>query len=79
MAAAWIVAYVSDSLAFRLDATVEALAPATGLFLFTSILADDAHRTWAAALFLVAVLAFAALAFSLYYFARKPLESEPPK
>ncbi len=28
---------------------------------------------------LVAVLAFAALAFSLYYFARKPLESEPPK
>jgi hypothetical protein len=25
------------------------------------------------------VLAFAALAFSLYHFARKPLESEPPK
>ena len=59
MATAWIVAFVSDSLAFRLDATVEALAPATGLFLFTSILSDDAHRTWAAALFLVAVLAFA--------------------
>jgi transglutaminase-like putative cysteine protease len=59
MATAWIVAFVSDSLAFRLDATVEALAPATGLFLFTSILADDAHRTWAAALFLIAVLAFA--------------------
>ena len=38
MATAWVVALASDSLAFRLDATVEALAPATGLFLFASIL-----------------------------------------
>jgi transglutaminase-like putative cysteine protease len=58
MATAWVVALASDSLAFRLDATVEALAPATGLFLFASILSDDAHRTGAAALFLVALLAF---------------------
>lgn len=59
MATAWVVALVSDSLAFRLDATVEALAPATGLFLFSSILADDAHRTLSAALFALAVLGFA--------------------
>lgn len=58
MATAWIVALASDSLAFRLDATVEALAPATGLFLFSSILSDQRHRTGAAALFVVAVLAF---------------------
>ena len=59
MATAWVVAYASDSLAFRLDATVEALAPATGLFLFSSILAEDDHRTGSAALFVVSVLAFA--------------------
>jgi hypothetical protein len=32
--------------------------------------ANPLHRDW------VSVLAFAALAFSLYYFARKPLASE---
>ncbi len=58
MATAWVVALASDSLAFRLDATVEALAPATGLFLFASILADEEHRTTSAALFVVAVLTF---------------------
>ncbi len=58
MATAWVVALASDSLAFRLDATVEALAPATGLFLFASILAEEEHRTISAALFIVAVLAF---------------------
>jgi len=58
MATAWVVALASDSLAFRLDATVEALAPATGLFLFASILAEEEHRTLSAALFVVAVLAF---------------------
>ena len=58
MATAWIVALVSDSLAFRLNATVEALAPATGLFLFSSILSDDRHRTASAALFVFSVLAF---------------------
>jgi len=58
MAAAWLVALASDSLAFRLDATVEALAPATGLFLFASILAEDDHRTSSATLFVVALLAF---------------------
>ncbi len=58
MATAWIVALVSDSLAFRLNATVEALAPATGLFLFSSILSDDRHRTTSAALFVFSVLAF---------------------
>lgn len=58
MATAWVVALASDSLAFRLDATVEALAPATGLFLFASILAEEEHRTLSAALFIFAVLAF---------------------
>lgn len=58
MATAWVVAMASDSLAFRLEATVEALAPATGLFLFASILAEEEHRTLSAALFIVAVLAF---------------------
>lgn len=58
MATAWVVALASDSLAFRLDATVEALAPATGLFLFASILAEQEHRTISAALFVIAVLAF---------------------
>jgi transglutaminase-like putative cysteine protease len=58
MAAAWIVAYTSDSLAFRLDATIEALAPATGLFLFSSILAEHEYRTVSAALFVASVLAF---------------------
>ena len=58
MATAWVVALASDSLAFRLDATVEALAPATGLFLFASILADEEHRTTSAALFVVAALTF---------------------
>lgn len=58
MVAAWVVALVSDSIAFRLHATVEALAPATGLFLFSSILAEREHRTVATVLFLAAVLAF---------------------
>ncbi len=58
MVTAWVVALASDSLAFRLDATVEALAPATGLFLFSSILAEREHRTTSALLFVVAVLVF---------------------
>jgi len=58
MATAWVVALAADSLAFRLEATVEALAPATGLFLFASILAEEEHRTISAALFIVAGLAF---------------------
>ncbi len=58
MAAAWIVAAVSDGLAFRLHATVEALAPATGLFLFSTILADDRHRVVSAIVFVAAVLLF---------------------
>jgi transglutaminase-like putative cysteine protease len=58
MATAWVVAMASDSLAFRLDATVEALAPATGLFLFSSILAEQEHRTTSAMLFVVSVLVF---------------------
>ncbi len=58
MATAWVIALAADSLAFRLDATVEALAPATGIFLFASILAEEEHRTISAILFVGAVLAF---------------------
>lgn len=58
MVAAWVVALAADGLAFRLHATAEAVAPATGLFLFSSILADDRHRVLAATLFVVSVLAF---------------------
>jgi transglutaminase-like putative cysteine protease len=58
MAAAWLVAVASDALAFRLNATVEALAPAAGLFLFASILSGPEHRVSSTALFLVAALGF---------------------
>jgi transglutaminase-like putative cysteine protease len=58
MAAIWVAAVVADGLAFRLDTTVEALAPTTGLFLFASILSGPEHRVASTALFLLAALGF---------------------
>lgn len=58
MVAAWLVALVSDALAFRLHTTVEALAPAAGLFLFASILSGPHDRVAATAAFLAAALGF---------------------
>lgn len=55
----WIVAVAADGLAFRLHATVEALAPATGLFLFASVLAEGRRTTGTAVLFCVTALWFA--------------------
>ena len=57
-AAAWVVAWTSDALAFRAGAPVEALAPATGLFLFGSVLAEDLHRLLTATAFVGAALLF---------------------
>ena len=58
--ALWAAVQFADWAAFRLRATVEALAPATVIFVFCSVLAADRHRVAAAALFAAAALVFVA-------------------
>ena len=56
--ALWVVAYVADWAAFRLDLPVEALVPAGTLFMFTCLVGAPGGRVGAAALFGSALLAF---------------------
>ena len=58
MAAVVAVAVTSDTLAFRLGAPLEAIAPAGGLFLFTSVLSGPDHRITATLAFVATALAF---------------------
>jgi transglutaminase-like putative cysteine protease len=58
MAAMWLGATVADALAFRAGATIEALAPACGLFVFASILSGPDHRIVSTAAFVASALAF---------------------
>jgi transglutaminase-like putative cysteine protease len=58
MAAMVAVATTSDALAFRSGVRVEAVAPAAGLFVFTTVLSGPDHRVSATLLFLAAVLGF---------------------
>jgi transglutaminase-like putative cysteine protease len=58
MAAMVAIAVAADALAFRLGAPLEALAPAGGLFLFTTVLSGPDHRITATLLFVAAALAF---------------------
>jgi transglutaminase-like putative cysteine protease len=58
MAAMVLIAVTADALAFRVGAPVEATIPATGLFLFTTVLSGPDHRITSTLLFVGAVLAF---------------------
>lgn len=53
--AAWVTAWSSDRLAFRLAAPIEALAPAATLFVFATLLSGPSHRFTSTALFAVFV------------------------
>jgi len=56
--AAWVGAFLADTLAFRFAAVVEPLLPAGSLFVFSSALAADRYRLPSALAFLVAAMAF---------------------
>ena len=58
MAAVVAIAAAADALAFRVGAPIEAVAPASGLFLFTTALGGPDHQITATVLFLVALLGF---------------------
>lgn len=58
MAAVVAIAVTSDALAFRVGAPLEAIAPAGGLFLFTTVLSGPDHRIAATMVFLATALAF---------------------
>ena len=55
--ATWIIAFVADTAAFRARATVEAIVPATALFIFGGALGAGPQRWGVNALFVGAVLA----------------------
>jgi len=56
--AVWAGVWFSDWSAFRLWASAESLAPATVLFVFTSLLGAPRHRGWTTVLFAGAAMAF---------------------
>ena len=56
-----VAAFMADWAAFRLHTAIEALVPAFTLFVFTSALADDRHRTTAVVAFVATALAFLAV------------------
>ena len=59
--AIWIVAFLADWAAFRVWSTLEALFPASIVFLFSALLGRGQHRIMATAIFGGAVLVFALL------------------
>lgn len=63
--ALWAAVWFADWAAFRLRATVEAIAPATVLFVFGALLGAGNQRVSSAAIFAAAVLAFVACHRSL--------------
>ncbi|MGE0877645.1 MAG: DUF3488 and DUF4129 domain-containing transglutaminase family protein [Acidimicrobiia bacterium] len=54
--ALWISAFLADSFAFRVRASVEAVVPMATVFVFTSALAADQYRFPSAAAFLLAAI-----------------------
>ncbi|HEX2193052.1 MAG TPA: transglutaminaseTgpA domain-containing protein [Acidimicrobiales bacterium] len=60
-AGGWVVAFASDTFAFRARARFEALAPSFVLFLFGAILGAERYRLPASVLYLAAVLSFLVL------------------
>ena len=74
--AVWLIAAVADLAAFRVRTVVEALVPATTLFVFTAMLGQPSGRVGATAAFLAAIagfLVFIRIAFPLN--ASVPIES----
>ncbi|MEO5841284.1 MAG: DUF3488 and transglutaminase-like domain-containing protein [Acidimicrobiales bacterium] len=57
--AIWVVAFLADWAAFRVWSTLEALFPASIVFVFAALLGRGQHRLMATAIFGAAVLAFA--------------------
>ena len=53
----WICAFLADWAAFRLRSPIEAVAPATAVFVFTALLGVDADRVYNAVLYTGAVTA----------------------
>jgi transglutaminase-like putative cysteine protease len=60
-AAIWVVAYIADWAAFRVGVTLEAVLPATTLFVFAAALGGPGSPVASAALFAGAVLMYALL------------------
>ncbi|MGI9121006.1 MAG: DUF3488 and transglutaminase-like domain-containing protein [Acidimicrobiales bacterium] len=56
--AVWVVAFVSDTAAFRAGARLEAAVPAVTLFVFGAALGASPHRVIFTAFFLAAILAY---------------------
>ncbi|MBV9284941.1 MAG: DUF4129 domain-containing protein [Acidimicrobiia bacterium] len=56
--AAWVCAFLADTAAFRLAATVETVIPSFTIFLFGSVLAYNRNRLVLSALYLASVLLF---------------------
>lgn len=54
-AALWLVALLADWAAFRLRSTLEAIAPATAIFVFTAVLGAEANQVRHGALYAAAV------------------------
>lgn len=57
-AAAWAVVWMADWLAFRAWAALEAVVPATALFVFAAMLGTSDRRTSVTVVFLTAILVF---------------------
>jgi transglutaminase-like putative cysteine protease len=71
--------WFADWTAFRLRATVEAVAPATALFVFCSLLGSGRHRIESAVGFAAAVLAFVAVHRADRLHHRHPWEEAVPR
>lgn len=71
----WLFALLSDVGAFRVGTSVEAVVPASTVFVFTSMLGDDEHRVIATAVFVAAVMSFMLVERSR----RNPLRSRSPE
>jgi transglutaminase-like putative cysteine protease len=56
--ALWVAVWVADWAAFRLASAVEAVLAPAAIFLFVSLLGDDAHRTSTTVAFIGSALAF---------------------